>query len=148
MVGLVGAGWNRLCSAWGSPDLSSQRPPCSPSLSVPGHLHTVHMFITLAEYLYCIGIVTQNICGVLPLLCAQTICVMITCEVKLSCTHVIADIAERLKFSDASWARTWSEKERPNCETISLPVQRSEQQSSYFCMNSPTLAHLSIPFLF
>lgn len=75
---------------------------------------------------------------------------MSVCEVKLNCACVIdmADIAECLKFSDTSWTRIWTRKERPNCETINLPVQRSEQQNSYFCINSPNLAHLSIPFLF
>ncbi|KAK4824459.1 hypothetical protein QYF61_015837 [Mycteria americana] len=35
--GAVGAGRDRLCPAWGSPGLSSQRPPCSPLLPAPGH---------------------------------------------------------------------------------------------------------------
>lgn len=36
-VELAGTGWNQLCQAWGSPDLSSQR--FSPT---PGHGHLIH----------------------------------------------------------------------------------------------------------
>ena len=35
--GCCGAGWNRLCPAWGSPSLSSQRPPLQPRAAIPGH---------------------------------------------------------------------------------------------------------------
>lgn len=71
---------------------------CSLWMPAPGYLHPVHTPITRAEHLYCVGIVIQRICEVLPSLCAQAICIMNM----LNCALVIdtADIAECLKLSE------------------------------------------------
>ena len=46
-VGSVGASWNLPCLAWGSPGLSSQRPPLkTPLLPHPWHLHPIQTWAT------------------------------------------------------------------------------------------------------